>query len=284
MPTERLSDEQIARTAAYLAEVRERYGANAVVHVQSLFGRCCLATLQRNPAWGALAAEAAGLAEDLVRQAPRDLDPLPLIEVGRMMKESGGRTVGPLEQLLRRIAPELESQPLEIRSIGRVRHIASLLSQLGFPMATARPSKDAASLLADEASWATAPAVRLSEMADHLAADRSGLDETATRLLVLIALGELRNYRLDVGCKLLRTVLQLGVPCAEAQDGVDFIALQRRRDGRYGFVDRLSEKPAAIADPDLTLFLPLTLNAVWLFAIEAAGRTASAPALIGGAA
>ena len=203
MAIERLSDEQIARTAAYLAEVRERYAGNAVVHVQSLFGRCCLAMLQRNPAWDALAAEVAGLAEDLVRQAPSDLDPLPLIEVDRMMKESG-RTVGSLEQLLSRIAPELESQPLEIRSIGRVRHIASLLSQGGFPIATARPSKDAAALLADVASWVTASAARLSDMADHLAADRTSLDETATRLLALIALGELRNYRLDVGCKLLR--------------------------------------------------------------------------------
>ena len=283
MAIERLSDEQIARTAAYLAEVRERYAGNAVVHVQSLFGRCCLAMLQRNPAWDALAAEVAGLAEDLVRQAPSDLDPLPLIELDRMMKESG-RTVGSLEQLLSRIAPELESQPLEIRSIGRVRHIASLLSQGGFPIATARPSKDAAGLLADVASWVTASAARLSDMADHLAADRSSLDETATRLLALIALGELRNYRLDVGCKLLRTVLQLGMPCTEARDGVDFIALQRARDGRYGFVDRLSENPAAITDPDLTLFLPLTLNAVWLFAIEAAACMASAPVLVEGAA
>jgi len=65
-------------------------------------------------------------------------------------------------------------------------------------------------------------------------------------------------------------VLQLGVPGEETRDGVDFIALQRRRDGRYGFLDRLAEKPEQTADPDTTLFLPMTLNAAWLFKTEAA--------------
>jgi len=46
---------------------------------------------------------------------------------------------------------------------------------------------------------------------------------------------------------------------------LNFIALQRRRDGRYGFLDRLAEKPEQTADPDTALFLPMTLNAAWLF-------------------
>ncbi|HYK00234.1 MAG TPA: hypothetical protein VE974_00665 [Thermoanaerobaculia bacterium] len=275
MTTTRLSAEQIERTSNYLENVRDRY-ATPVVRVQSLFGRCCLATLAPEPAWSALAEEAATLANDLARLAPQgnpDLDPLALIEIHRMMKREG-REVAPLRELLAKIGPELEKQPSEVRSIGRVRVIASLLSELGFPAKPVKASKDAANLLDEEESWITAPVPRLSDLADHLVANRVRLDEPQSRILALIALGELRNYRLDLGCKLLRAVMQWGIPCDEARDGVDFIALQRRRDGRYGFVDRLSEKSGAAADPELTLHLPLTLNAVWLFMIEAVGGTA----------
>lgn len=276
MTTARLSAEQIERTSIYLTDVRARY-ATPVVRVQSLFGRCCLAILAPAPNWPALAEEAATLADDLARLAPEgspDLDPLALIEIHRMVKREG-REVAPLSELLAKIAPELEKQPAEVRTVGRVRVIAALLSELGFPLKAVRASKDTANLLDDEESWITAPASRLSDLADHLVADRVSLDEPKSRILALIALGELRNYRLDLGCKLLRAVMQLGVLCEETQDGADFIALQRRRDGRYGFLDRLAEKSEPVADPELTLYLPLTLNAVWLFMIEAAGGGAA---------
>lgn len=272
MTAERLSAQQIERTSNYLIEIRDRY-ASPAVSVQTLFGRCCLAPLAPAPAWAPLAEEATALAESLARlgaQGSADLDPLPLIEIHRMLKREG-REVAPLRDLLAKIGPELEKQPAEVRSIGRVRVIASRLAELGFPAKPARPSKDAANLIEEEESWITAPAARLLELAEHLVADRTTLDETKSRILALVGLGELRNYRLDLGCKLLRAVLELGVPCEEARAGVDFIALQRRRDGRYGFVDRLSERSGAAADPELTLHLPLTLNAAWLFMIEAAG-------------
>jgi hypothetical protein len=270
MTTARLSAEQIERTNRYLTDVRDQYGT-PVVRVQSLFGRCCLAMLAPVPAWAALAEEAATLADDLIRlAADTDLDPLALIEIHRMMKREGQEVAG-LRELLAKIAPELERQPAEVRSIGRVRVIAALLVELGFPVKPVRASKDAANLLQNEEDWITAPGPRLSDLADHLVADRVSLDETQSRIIALIALGELRNYRLDLGCKLLRVVMQLGVPYEEARNGVDFIALQRRRDGRYGFLDRLSETSGPAPDPELTLHLPLTLNAVWLFTIEAAG-------------
>ena len=274
MTTTRLSAEQIERTNNYLTDTRDRY-ATPVVRVQTLFGRCCLATIAPEPDWSALAAEAATLADDLSRLPGNpDLDPLALIEIHRMMKREG-REVARLTQLLAKIAPELEKQPAEVRSIGRVRVIASLLSEVGFPVKPVRASKDAASLLDDEQSWITAPATRLSDLADHIEADGIRLDEPKSRILALVALGELRNYRLDLGCKLLRTLMRFGVPSEERQDGVDFIALQRRRDGRYGFVDRLAEKSGPVTDPEMTLYLPLTLNAAWLFMLEATGGGAS---------
>jgi hypothetical protein len=85
-------------------------------------------------------------------------------------------------------------------------------------------------------------------------------------------LAELRNYRVDVACKLLRTALQLGIPCPEAAEGINFIALQRRRDGYYGFSNPLLESAEASADKRLSLYLPLTINAVWLFKVQMSSR------------
>lgn len=278
--SERLSAEQVALTSQYLAEITERYAA-PIVAVQSLFGRCCLAMLpSSNLCWDALANEASRFAADILSHtdpASLSLDPLPIIEICLMMKGKD-REVPEVRQVLERIGPELNAQSPEVRAIGRVRQIASSLSKLGFPTPVASLSKGAADLLNDHESWLTAPAPHLSDLADHLLADDVRLDEANTKILSLIALGELRNYRIDVGCKLLRAGLQLGVSCEETRDGVDFIALQRRRDGRYGFLDRLAEKPEQTADPDVTLFLPMTLNAVWLFKTEVT-CSATSPAL-----
>lgn len=269
---ERLSTEQIALTSKYLEDVRERY-STPVLAVQSLFGRCCLAMLPESPlCWDVLANESSRLASNILtypNAACLDLDPLPIIEICLMMKEESGGAPE-LQELLAKISPELNTQSIEVRSMGRVRLIASLLAQLDLPSPVATPSKSAAALLSDYERWLTAPAAHLSDLADHLIADHVQLDETNTSLISLIALGELRSYRIDVGCKLLRAALELGKPCEETRDGVDFMALQRRRNGRYGFPDRLTENTSQMADPELNLFLPMTLNAAWLFKIEAA--------------
>jgi hypothetical protein len=272
---ERLSPEQIALTSQYLTDIADRYCTSAVSAL-SLFGRCCVLTLvPSNTPWDALTCEIARLAGDVLCQATSSglgLDPLPFIEIHLILKK-GGREVAELRQLLEQIVPELEAQSPGVRSMGRLRYIASSLSKLGLPIKDVTPSKEAAALLNDDESWINAPAGQLSDMADHLLADDVKLDETDTRILSLISLGELRNYRIDVGCKLLRAALQLGAPCEEVRHGIDFMALQRRRDGRYGFMDRLTEKSEQDADPNLILFLPMTLNAVWLFNLEAICNT-----------
>jgi len=275
--SDRLTTEQIALTSKYLAEMTERF-ASPIAAIQPLFGRCCLATLPSSiPCWDTLTREASWVAAGILSHpdpASLSLDPLPIIEIYTMIKQID-REVPEMRQILERVGPDLEALSPEVRSTGRVRQITSALSKLGFPNELARPSKEAKNLLNEKESWFSAPALQLADLADHLLADDVPLDETDTKILSLIALGELRNYHLDIGCKLLRTVLQLGVPGEETRDGVDFIALQRRRDGRYGFLDRLAEKPEQTADPDTTLFLPMTLNAAWLFKTEAASMAMS---------
>jgi hypothetical protein len=120
--------------------------------------------------------------------------------------------------------------------------------------------------------WFTASVASLAELADHLLADQRQLDEIEVQILALIALAELRNYRVDLGCALLRAVFHLGVPCPESIEAFNFIALQRRRDGRYGFANQFAEATEPDEEQHLSLYLPLTVNAVWLFSMEAANR------------
>lgn len=277
----RLSPEQIARTSAYLTEMGERY-ASPLIAMQVLFGKFCLAALSASTApWDGLAEQVTELAINILAHpdpASLGLDPLPVIEIDQRMRQRGVH-LPEVRQILERVGVELDGLSDELRSTGRVRMISAALSHLNFPCRVASPSKEAAKLLTDRAAWFGASAVQLLDLADHLLANDTELDETDTRILALIALGELRKYRMDVGCKLLRTIVQLGVPCEETQDGVDFVALQRRRDGRYGFSECFEEKPEPAPDANLTLFLPITLNAVWLFATEAT-NVVDAPLLV----
>jgi len=124
-----------------------------------------------------------------------------------------------------------------------------------------------AAMLKSPEKWFSATALEMAEIADHLQADQRPLDSLSSRILSLIALAELRNYRIDLGCVLLRTVLQLGEPCAESEDALNFIALQRRRDGRYGFPNQFVESSEPGDDQHLKIYLPLTVNAVWLHSV-----------------
>ncbi len=269
-----LSADEAAATSTYLKELSIRYPSVPVL-VQALFGRCCLSTL---PAAGLhleeLLEETVELSH-LILNHPEphglELDPMLLVETHEMLRDAGSDLAG-MRALLQRIASELLAQPAETLRVGRVRGIATRLASLGFPIRPAKPSGEMAALLRSSHKWFTAPVAQLAEIADHLVADGRPLDETSTRVLSLIALAELRNYRVDLGCSLLRTVFQLGEPCSESTEALYFIALQRRRDGRYGFPTLLAESPSADGDQEQCLYLPLTVNAVWLFRIRVARR------------
>jgi hypothetical protein len=147
--------------------------------------------------------------------------------------------------------------------------MAAQLAALGFGVRPARPTKAMAALLATPENWFDASSAELAEIADHVAADGERLDSISTCILSLVALAELRNYRVDLGCSLLRAALEFGEPCAESVDALNFIALQRRRDGRYGFPNQFAETASPAGDPNLTIYLPLTVHAVWLFRVAA---------------
>jgi len=107
--------------------------------------------------------------------------------------------------------------------------------------------------------------VELADLIDHLMASGVQLDADQSHLLSLIALGELRNYRVDIGSKALRLVIMQGIVEEDTVEALRYVAAQRRRDGGYGFANPFRDPETEAAPPDLGFHLPMTLNAVWLF-------------------
>lgn len=264
-----LSAEEALATSTYLKKLTREF-PGVVVAVQSLFGRCCLASafdlnLEE------LAAEAQDLGSQVLNHPESErlgLDPLLLIEI-RSMLQQAGKKLEPLDELLLRIASALAAQPAETRRIGRVRNIAAKLASGGFPIRNADKTPEMSRLVDSPDRWFGCSVAQLSELVCHLTADSEPLDEISTRILSLLALAELRNYRVDLGCLLLRAVFELGEPCMESSEALHFIALQRRRDGRYGFPNQFASGTTPEGDPQLSVFLPLTVNVAWLFRIQA---------------
>lgn len=269
-----LSAEDAAATATYLKDLSDR-SSNLTAVAQSLFARCCLHDLSGSAFnLKGLGEEAGALGSRILNDPQPEqlgMDPVLLIEIYRRTRGSGTEPAG-FRLLLERMAAELAAQPEETRRIGRVRFIASQLAALGFAIRPARPAREVEKMLRTPERWFTASAAEIAEIADHLLAGEEPLDRLSSRILSLIALAELRNYRVDLGCALLRVVFQLGERCQESEDALNFIALQRRRDGRYGFPNQMAESSGAGDDPHLKLYLPLTVNAVWLLSVEAASN------------
>ncbi|HET6233097.1 MAG TPA: hypothetical protein VFE05_23675 [Longimicrobiaceae bacterium] len=270
----RCTPAQAAKTYAYL-ERFVPFEAGPKASVSATFARCCLAAnpdLELDPA--PAAAEAASMAAAALAHPDRarmDLDPLLLVSCHGVLADAGFE-VGALREMLGEVATAFAGLPAPVRELGRVRHIASLLAARGFGVVVGAAGREAAELAKSPARILNAPGDVVADLADHLFADGAELGEDLTVMLALTALGELRNYRVDLGAKLLRLVTSLGRPCLETEEGLNFVALQRRRTGAYGFVNPFlppSEDPAEL---DRGFFLPMTLNAAWLFHTAAAPR------------
>lgn len=266
-----LTPHQAAHTDGYLRQVSETF-PTASVRLQSLFGRCCLAAVSdfQGPDGvdaAKVVADMSAYAETLLRDPNANqlgLDPLLLVEADWLLQHAG-RAVPALRPLTARVAKELSAQPEKISSLGRVRLLTSRLRSLGYATQDIAPHRGAAILLKNVSAWVNTPLAELGDLVDHLMANQVDLDSTQSEALSLIALAELRNYRVDVGCKVLRLVLQQGEISEETTEALNYVAVQRRRNGSYGFINPFQEKKSDAAPSDLSLHLPMTLNAAWLF-------------------
>lgn len=94
---------------------------------------------------------------------------------------------------------------------------------------------------------------------------RHGFDE----LLLGIAMYELRQYDLDSGTRLLRTLLYLGLDeCTMFNACVEYIYLQQRAEGAFGFFGPVVDADAAIGSVDeaLRVLVPTTLSCLLVLA------------------
>lgn len=266
-----LTPQQAARTDDYLRNLGETY-ATVPVRLQSLFGRCCLAAVPEFQGSGGVdvarvVSDTIEYAENLLRDPNANqlgLDPLLLVEADWILQQSG-RVVPALRPLVARVAKELAAQPEKVASLGRVRLLTARLRYLGYSVEAVGPHRSAEVLLKNVSAWLDAPLPELGDLVEHLMADGEPLYPAQSEALSLIALAELRNYRVDVGCKVLRLVLRQGEVTEETVEALNYVAVQRRRNGSYGFTNPFQEKKVDAATHDLSLHLPMTLNAAWLF-------------------
>jgi len=166
-----------------------------------------------------------------------------------------------MRQILERVGPDLDALSQEVRSTGRVRQITSaLFENLASQSACkAYQKKLKELLLREKESWVQRTCSPTGGSSDQpVSPTIYPLDETDTKILSLIALANCETITLDIGCSCFARCSNSESPVKKRRrDGVDFIALQRRRDGRYGFLDRLAEKPEQTADSGYgPLFLP----------------------------
>lgn len=284
MPDSRVCDGFVRCTPAQAASTHDylerfvRFDNDMKHCVSAVFSRCCLAT---NPDLGldlsVAAAEAKSLAQAVLEHPNRDsldLDPLLLITCYTMLAEEGAEDAH-FSRLVTEIGHRIGTLEPDVRRVGRIRHIASLLAAGGFEASIEAPSKETRRLIREPGKILNAPSEVVGDFADHLLADQTVLDQELSVMLALIALGELRNYRVDLGVKLLRLGIAQGRPCEEAAEGLNFVALQRRRSGAYGFLNPFRPTEENRENLDVEFFLPMTLNAVWLLRIEAANGSRS---------
>ena len=159
---------------------------------------------------------------------------------------------------------------------GRVRLTSSVLSASGVHTIQVAAPKGAASLLLAPHEMLEMPEDAIQELVDQACADGIKADEDASTILALIALTDLRNYRIDLGARIARYLILHGVRNDYLDESINFISLQRCGNGAYGFSDPTREENASIDKRDALFHLPITLNAVWT--LSTLNRTSSGKA------
>lgn len=251
---------QVEATLAYLAPFARPVPPTAT-SVLATFARACVLT-----GWCALDAldqareEAEALAASILDAPdPRslDLDPLVLAAHHAMLREAGVKSPS-LRAVMDALHADLRALPAQIRTSGRVRHTAALLARSGIgdgPM----PPPDVAG---DPHGLALAPREDVLEAIDHLWAGAPSSPELE-EVLGFIALAEFRDYRIDLGSKIVRWLVSRGVRSEAVRESLAFVQLQRSSKGCYGFLDPFEHLNSTSDEQAESFHVPITANALW---------------------
>jgi hypothetical protein len=73
-----------------------------------------------------------------------------------------------------------------------------------------------------------------------------------------------RNYKIEVGARLLRTLNYLGIRGRALEEGVAFLVFQQRSTGAFGYLNPLAKESAErYLGREVAFFLPMTLVSLW---------------------
>ncbi|HEY4083135.1 MAG TPA: hypothetical protein VGM81_20820 [Burkholderiaceae bacterium] len=243
------------------------------------FARCCLLLNGIGEGEGRAAPAQAGIEAEAFARSVLDhpdaerleLDPLVLLTHHLALQDAGQESAG-LKLLLAKIHLQLRGLPKDIQRLGRVRRTAQLLRRAGFE-AKVEPVADSFwEAMEQPQQLLTMSSDALQDLVDHIAVEELAIDPVRSEILALIALSELRNYRIDYASHVLRLLLSSANPrgCSDyIEEAINFIAVQRGRNGSYGFIEPFREDEFAGLDRDRNFHLPFTLNAVWLLQVQA---------------
>lgn len=198
-----------------------------------------------------------------VKSSDNDADPLIVLTVIQHFQRLGVDT-SESNVLLETMQKELNNQPDSVRTMGRIRVLAKLLNDIGFTIKEAKTTANEKALVQNFESWFTLPETELSNLADLLLVQGQRLTEQDSEILSLIAIAELRNYKVDLGCKLLRVILAYGVISKTTQEALQFIALQRSSKGSYGFLNPFKNQDMPEQQMEKQFTIPFILNVMLL--------------------
>jgi hypothetical protein len=206
-----------------------------------------------------------------------NLDPALIAAHFSLLATASIRSVS-MEKVVLNMAHVLSSQPKELLMQARMRSAVAMIRRAGIDAPLAAPPYSIVRYLKNPSILFTMTGAEIQEMIEHAAADEIEIVPELAEVLSLIALSELRNYRVDFGAKILRLLFSQGLSNIYAEEALRFVALQRRRDGGYGFLDPLNEDIEMHNNPLFSFHLPVTLNAVWLFKKYAGASAEAEPA------
>lgn len=261
-----LTPEQSMRTLEFLAPPM-RGTLLSETQALAVFARCCLHLMPSNNLPGKAREEAEQFARGILAHAnPTELGLDPLILASHYgLLRAAGVEVPSFTQVIASLDQELRALPLDVRCAPRLRHTASLMRACGIGTAPPRRPAFIRELVSAPVKLAKQPGDALQDIVDHLCADPDELDADTADMLCMIALAELRDYRADLACRILRLALLSGHRPRYLEEAIDFIMLQRCADGSYGFLDPFRDQGASEEDRLRHFQLPMTLNAVWVF-------------------
>jgi hypothetical protein len=192
-----------------------------------------------------------------------DLDPLMLIGIFRLLREMK-LDVAPLRSMIEEVSFQIAGLDSSTAKVGRVRHIAASLMELGFDAPGSSRPRSVTSLISDPGRLLLESSEVISDVVDHLVADRLEIDQDLGMLLALIGLSECRAYNIETATKILRYLIETGIRAPTVTEGLTFIALQRRRNGSYGYIHPERRPDQTDIEVECSFFLPVTFNAISL--------------------